>query len=349
MTISEFSTTYNDWFDTYFPDAYVCALGEKGLVLEHKPEDHLNEELLPHYQDANESGAAILFTPNGIEHEKDRHKLENLKSINAWYIDIDLSATKSVHSSEEMSLREDAKATLRGRIWCASVQPSIVVESRNGFHLYWLALDAGHEAFAEIESSIYHYFRKDGADISSTKIVTLLRLPGFFNTKHGEKFRVHVDPFLSVFNSDGSFKGYSEQEMLSAFPAIVSKDSPKVLDTNEAGANIYVWSPPPRVSLGAGDIFAKVHALPVKEVLEKLSGHAVVNGEKFEFKKVNGGRHENLIIDGKSVNCWIDNEKNMIFGPKGSEYNGPTVTQWLRWYGAGYAEIAKVYKELFIF
>ena len=347
MTFEEFyttkGTTYHDWFDMYFPGAYVCALGAKGIVLEHKVDDHPNQDLREQYQRANAGGAAILFTPNGIQHESGRHKLENFSHINAWYLDVDIQDTKGEDTDGVRHLRSIRKAALRGRIWYAPVQPSITVESRNGFHLYWLAHDGTPERFAEIERRLYRYFQPDGADISSTKIVTLLRLPGYANTKGGGWFPVHVEPALCSYHSDDTYQGYGEETMLKMFPDYERG----VAEKDHGGVDGPVsYRPPSRVSLGTSDIFTAAKGIPIRGALERLSGTGIVSGENFTFRSVAGGRHLNLVVDGRSVNCWIDVPNNQIFGPKGTKYNGPTLAQWLKYYGHEWSEIAETLKQL---
>jgi hypothetical protein len=69
---------------------------------------------------------------------------------------------------------------------------------------------------------------------------------------------------------------------------------------------------------------------------------AAVNGERFTFKRCARGTH-NILVDGKGTSCWVD-DSGRIGSNKGG---GPTLYQWLRFYGNSPKECTRVLKETF--
>lgn len=335
------SLQYYQQFFSYFPQVYVCAMSESGILKGGIIDNKNFEKEIEDYQKINATGAGIFFTPNAIKDEREKHKISNLAGINAWYLDIDIEETKHCQSETDFKKREDRKAEIRGAIWSLpnTNTPSITIENRNGFHLYWLYLEGSESVFPRIENGIFERFKLQGADPSSTKIVQLLRVPGFKNAKNGEAFEISIDQDLSRKYPDGSYYGYTEREMLDAFPY-----------TKPEEESVSVFRPPKlsnRVYTGTNqDIFDKVHLLPVEMVLSRISGHSFVNGEHFELQRTGRGNY-NIIVDGKPTGNFIDTSKNHIYGPRDSIGNGPTITQWLRYYGREMSELAQVYRQLF--
>jgi putative DNA primase/helicase len=64
------------------------------------------------------------------------------------------------------------------------------------------------------------------------------------------------------------------------------------------------------------------------EHLKKLSGKPEVRNQMFDFKSNINGTWQ-IIVDGKVTGCWIDSQGYIGSYDKG----GPTVVQWLQWYG----------------
>ena len=332
------------WF-TYFPDAYVVVMSENmSLLREYKvTKDTDIPALYQSLSAMNESRAGIFFTPNKIKDVQDRHKLENLAGYNSWYIDLDISESKGAGTDENLLIREREKRNILEYISKSKSRPSIVNESRNGFHLFWLiggspdGLVGQH--FSEVERGIAEYFLRYGADTSSSKAVTLLRVPSFTNCKHDETFRVRIRPGMGAVGEDGSPRRYTNKEMIAAFPATPIPEPPKP----KIPKYIRIKTQAER----GRDIFEVVNNLPIEQVMYRLSGTALVNGETFELKRV-GRERLNIFIDGRATGNFIDLPSNYVFGPKGSRGNGPVITQWLSFYGTPWNEMAIQLKQLFL-
>jgi len=81
------------------------------------------------------------------------------------------------------------KAEADRRIENFSLKPSIIVSSGHGYHLYWL-LRKPVKASMEIEGFLKGIAFALGADPSAAELARILRVPGTFNHKYGEKLLV---------------------------------------------------------------------------------------------------------------------------------------------------------------
>ncbi len=177
--------------------------------------------------DLNLQGYEAYFTPNGFEGEN--AKIENCISLNAFFVDID--------GRKDHAELDEIKKIL---------EPSFILETKNGFHLYWLLdevikrEDLSEEEWKKditrwerIEESIVKHLN---ADPAVKDVPRILRIPDtFYWKKSGEAFR---DGTKDVFKIKGLHKNiaanYSMNQVEEAFPLIQdivsydSKTSPEV-------------------------------------------------------------------------------------------------------------------------
>ena len=136
----------------------------------------------------NHEGYGIFFTPNSFYGER---KACNLARINYWLADID-----GGDKEEQMQ-----------RINNLVLEPTTIIESKNGYHCYWKADEATIENYRDIECGI---IKKLGADPACKDVCRLLRFPNYYHMKNPK------NPFLikCVYHSG---KVYTEEKMLDAF------------------------------------------------------------------------------------------------------------------------------------
>jgi hypothetical protein len=215
----------------------------------------------------------IFFSINGF---KDRRIKENLTNVNAWAVDID-------------KIDKDTQIKIITR---SPIPPSLIIESKNGYHVYWLAKDGTKENYKEIvEFRLIPFFQ---ADIRAKDICRILRMPGYFHWKDEN------DPFLiqEVFRNDHL---YSEREMLLFFPNYRTKSKSSDLKFTEEYDN--------------------------RDALSKLSGKHEVKGEAFDFVRNANGTWQ-ITVNGKKTSSWIDKQGYIGSYDRG----GCTWIQWLKWY-----------------
>ena len=133
----------------------------------------------------NKMGYGCFWTPNDFEGER---KVKNLKRINYWLADIDDGS------------KEEQMARINGLI----LKPSIIVETKKGYHCYWRAKDATLENYADIERGL---IKQLNADKHCKDPSRLLRVPGYYHMKDKN------NPFLvKVVYEDDRF--FLEKQMI---------------------------------------------------------------------------------------------------------------------------------------
>lgn len=165
---------------------YRCfVLHDSDPELKKRGAFEVNENELEEY---NNLGYGCFWTLNDFE---GRRKAQNITKINFWIADID-DGTKE----EQME-----------RINSLVLKPSMIVESKKGYHCYWEAENATLENYTEITKGI---IQKLKADPHCKDPVRLLRMPYYYHVKDME------NPYLiEVVYENG--KKYTEEKMLYAY------------------------------------------------------------------------------------------------------------------------------------
>lgn len=99
-----------------------------------------------------------------------------------------------------------------------------------------------------------------------------------------------------------------------------------------------------------GSIFQQLGSFDCKRGLEMLSGSRHLRGETYSFRNRSGGGYH-IDINGEPANCWITPDGYIGSGSKGvnGKGAGPTLTQWLDWFGHDKQTKAAIIKEVFGF
>lgn len=328
-TVSD-TIRFDEIIDTYMPrGAFYVVKGWQdyqfaGII----EENGLDDDDIQGLQERNEHGYDVFWTANAIKEElgSSSHKEENLNWINACYTDLDIPPEQD---------REEAKAKLAGHILFSNPQPSLVVETRAGYHLYWFT-DVDGEEFKKIQQGVYEAWKPMMADPAAKNFLRLLRVPGFIVHKQGEQFKACVRMELCRRNDDGSFVFYPKEELLNLFPVKeapnwVKKKKVKLRQKNRIFTNTY-------------DIFDYVKSLSQDEVFQRCNGSALTGGEVFTMTQPRGGKIQ-IRKDGKPTPCWIDIKENAIFSNNSPGHYG--IVEFAQWYGLDMHEIAKELKTIF--
>ena len=252
----------------------------------------------------NQKGFGIFWTVQDFN-STDRKK-ENLSKILSWAIDIDGGDKES-----QMSIIK------------SHAIPSLVVETKNGFHVYWNAINATVENFEAIVSDrLIPIFN---ADKKAKDLSRILRVPGYYHLKDPN------DPFLvkQVFKSNAA---YTEDQMFSLFP--LNKKELKISNIKQELRHAF--------KADGNDIWEKVYNLDCEQGLIRLSGTRAVNGEPFSFRRVSNG-NLNILVNNKSTSSWIDTDKKIGSTDKG----GPTLWQWINWYHRNHKITYQYMREFF--
>lgn len=253
----------------------------------------------------NAQGHGIFVAVNEFSGARRR---ENLTRINAWAIDLD----------------EGTKLEQKARLLRSPLVPSMVIETKNGFHAWWIAKEAKADHWnAVVLERLVPFF---GADKNARDLCRILRFPGFDHLKDpANPFPVRLVWQHHV--------GYTERQMAQAFRWVPSRESKEAAHQEHRAQ---------RPTQTAENVWEAIYQLDCEEGLSRLSGHHAVNGERYTFKRAPRGRL-NIIVDGKGSPCFIDENKR-IGSPSGG---GPTLVQWLRWFGRSYKEALDVICDVF--
>lgn len=256
-----------------------------------------------------EHAQGIFITVNSFAGAR---RKENLTRIEAWAIDMD-DGTK----------QEQAK-----RIMSSPLVPSVVVETKRGYQVYWVA-QAGARAALWNKIVLERLVPFFGSDKNARDLCRILRAPGFLHLKDP------ADPFLcqAVWKQKVA---YSEWQIYDAFPWVPDEKSRSVEHSeHKQHARAH--------GVSSGESFwDAVYNLDCRDALQRLSGTGSVNGENFTFRRCSSG-NLNILVDGKGTSCWIDTSGRIGSMSKG----GPTVYAWLHWYGAQPAECVRILKDLY--
>lgn len=289
-----------------FPKHYIQILDDKSAKGAEPHRESLPELVkagnpyvftINELEELNKKGAGIFFSPNQFS---ERRKKELCEGVNAWYMEID-----------GVSKEEQYKRLLK-----SPLNPSVIVESGNSYHAYWLAKDGTVENFEKIVRGLIKFF---GADEACKDISRVLRIPGFYHNKR-EPFMVRID--LADYHIL-----YTESEMMEAFPY---EEEKKTCPIRDCGSYSSKEDP----------FWTIAGSLDNKRMLEKLSGDPIVNCEIFTFRNRPGGG-EYIDVNGQPADAWLD-ERGMIGSGK---RGGPTYIQWVGYYGRSKAEIAEWLKK----
>ena len=76
------------------------------------------------------------------------------------------------------------KKEVKQKILSFPLRPSIVVDTKNGYHVYWLLKDGQHQLFRHIQMQLIQYFGGDKQCVNESRV---LRLIGFQHRKNPQK------------------------------------------------------------------------------------------------------------------------------------------------------------------
>lgn len=257
-----------------------------------------SEIALSNAYNINNKGYGIFWTVNSF---KGSRKIENLTHINSWFVDIDFQKDK-----------------LDDLIAKSPLYPSLVVETKRGYHLYFNAKNATLTNYKLINKRLLEYFGK--GEKSVFDVARLLRVPGYNHLKDP------ANPFLikTVFEMDVT---YSEELILYILKKHPDEIKPKIVEHTKF--------------VPTGDSFWDTINLSNQEdLLKSISGKSCVNFESYTFKNV-GANKKNIFVNDLPTSCWVDSSG--LIGSHGS--GGPTVIQWLMYFGHTKKEAVDILKD----
>jgi len=174
-----------------------------GKTWKNKPQTYRKAAPKLAWRNAEGDGVCFVVNAGGT-------KDAEISRINACFLDWDAGRGPDDRYLDDASVT-GAKAVFRDTLDKFSLRPSIMVETRNGFHAYWL-LNAGVsvDQFRDCQRRLAQYLGGDPVTINPAR---LMRLPGYDWTKQGYvRFPVYV-----VFSTGTR---YAIEDLSGALPAL---------------------------------------------------------------------------------------------------------------------------------
>jgi len=181
MTPSDFIA---DFFRFSTGSIYLCSLPNergKGRPAEicGRGDGARLDELIIHRWDRKDRGT--FFAVNTLKPRQAVRSKETVFEIVCLHADLDL---------DKIDMKADAVLKRLGQLACL---PSKVIHSGHGYHCYWLlneALPATAETILQAEILLRSLANMLGGDPAVAEVARLMRLPGSFNTKNGDRIPV---------------------------------------------------------------------------------------------------------------------------------------------------------------
>jgi hypothetical protein len=278
----------------YEPSGMIKVLG-----------DDLTSKLIEAHK-LNSEGFGIFWCVNKF---KGARKTENLDSLVALYIDME----------------GDSKTALYSRLK-RGLTPSYVIETKNGFHAYWLIYDYDLETYKDdLAHRLQPFYNSDRKAMDVSRV---LRVPDFFHLKDPS------DPFLIRCLEYNPCIAYSPKSIADFYPNQIEEKDLELKHEFSKDMN--------KKFSGQSDFFDRVYNMNCLDALKRLSGSPHVMGEIYDFRKTSNGNH-NILVNGKSTSCFLD--KNYRIGS--TDKGGPTIWQWLYWYHQDHKHVYRIMKEVF--
>lgn len=251
----------------------------------------------------NKNKYAIAIIPNKIVGGRSN---SNVTAIRSWFVDI------------------DSKIDLPDLLLMSPLVPSCVVESKNGYHIYYFTSFEfpPSEHYINQQRAIVDWFSGDEKCVNFAR---LMRCPGFVHNKNEEPFDVKI-----VYRTDAV---YSSKQIDFRF-----KVSESVKDYQQEDEDIVVAN---NNNNKDEDIYDKIRHYNSLVILRCLSGSSAIGFKNYRFKRTSRN-HYNIIVDGKDSGCFINENGNVI----GSEGFSGGAVEWLTWYGHSRIDSMKIIKEI---
>lgn len=253
----------------------------------------------------NEKGWGIFWTVNLFK--DDDRRSENLVKIQAWATDLDFG-TKLEQSQ---------------RIKDAPLEPSMIIETARGFHVYYCVKD-GTEATIKnyneiVGKRLIPYFK---GDRNAKDLTRILRASGYYHMKNPNK------PYMcKIWQMSGL--EYTEQEMMKMFKPEAEKKE-KIVIVEE------------QKEIDGEGFWEKAGNIDCRYALQELSGSSAICGDVIKFRNNGAGTYQ-IICNDKSTSCWVDSNGQIGSHDKG----GPGISNWLYWYHKDWKTVYRILKERF--
>jgi penicillin-binding protein-related factor A (putative recombinase) len=180
-----------------------------GKTWNNKPQTYLTAKKTLQWR--NILGDDIYFIPNSGGSKDDQ-----ITIFRSAFIDWDYGKDENGNYFS-LDIVKPKKLEFLTQLEKCPLRPTYIIETRNGYHLYWFLLDnPSRDQYVDIQKCLIYYFKSDPAIINPARV---MRLPNYYWYKSSHSldpfFVTIVDRFSSHFNSSS---------LLSSFPEVSDSD-----------------------------------------------------------------------------------------------------------------------------
>ena len=161
-------------------DGYVQVIQIKDKKIVHL-KNYKGMDIVTSIENYDEAIDTFLSVNTSYNGKRASNTIRQLRSL---YIDLD-----NIKLSYNEIIQDIWNLAFEGKV----PEPTMVVSSGRGIHLYWRIVDAPYQALStwqELEDYLYYQLKHLGADKSATYPARVLRMPGTINSKNGAKCEV---------------------------------------------------------------------------------------------------------------------------------------------------------------
>lgn len=279
-----------------------------------------------------------------IEYRKAIRQGDKVTRLNSFYVDIDFTNDSGEHlSGEEL---QEKKADVFEKLMNLSLKPSAIIESRNGFHVYYIIneeerKDVSAGRWIKQENSIYYYIRDNVSEYVDKKVRNISRVLRCPCTKHkkddSDVFKVIVKYLSQTYSMQKIEENFSVTYVGKEDKGVAPADTlgDKLTnnlhdnDVNNIDDSLNIANnKPQKLSLFNSELLQNIMSLNVDyfDYVEKMDSVEMEWGEVenflnkynlMEFLRLNVNMNEpfcSLFREDKNPSCYIFLDKKQILG-----------------------------------
>jgi len=199
ITTEEFLTDLYGSLDTqiYF--------NTNGKTWNNKPQTYLTAKKTLLWR--NSMGYDIYFIPNSGGSKDDQ-----ITVFRSAFIDWDCGKDENGNYFS-LDIVKPKKLEFLTQLEKCPLRPTYIIETRNGYHLYWFLLNnPSKDQYVDIQRRLVYYFKSDPTIINPARV---MRLPNYYWYKSSHS----LDPFFVII-VDKSGQSFTTSSLLSSFPEV---------------------------------------------------------------------------------------------------------------------------------
>lgn len=225
-----------------------------------------DDDMVEFLRKKNDGGCDIYFYVNS-----GGTKVAEINKVNSVFTDFDAGIDKKTNQYYSLEYVKVYKARILKIIHEFKLKPSLIVETRNGYHVYWLTNPGALiEQFSECQNRLINFFDSDPVIKNTNRV---MRVPGYWWSKNG------YERYMSTVLENNDVR-YDIQDIIECLPPAAAKkaNKPKPDCRNTDDEQI----PIPKTNKGREENLELIKRLDVEGMREALFGDPDNGGDLIE-------------------------------------------------------------------